>query len=185
MASPAQAQSLHSRSSGPRRVSARPGDSIIRDLGPLAWSCREQGLDGRVGVGAIPGESRALKVRAAMGACPAAPSSTNSLHVWQRPQETRPCPGPLTRPGCVGKGSLGRAGSSAQAFLCAHRCQRPQSGVPQPYTHGPRSACDGHPLQPKAPQLPPWEGPRSVPGQQGCPALQPGTPFPGPVEAPP
>lgn len=132
VASPAQAQSCTPALQAP--AGRAPGGDPQHHQGPrgpCADCPGEQGLDGRVGVGAIR-ENRALRVRAAMGACPTALPAPTVCMSGRGPRRRGPCPGPLTRDRVRGRGLGGAAGRSAQAFLCAHRCQRPQSGVPQP-----------------------------------------------------
>ena len=125
------------------------------------------------------------------------------------PRRRGPCPGPLTRPGCVGgasgAGRVGEAcvwerpargrglrggargrglwggaeGCSAQALLCAHRCRRPVKGVAPSLHRGPWSACDGRSLNLR-PSTPPWEGPEASPGSGAALQCSPGDTLPGP-----
>ena len=96
------------------------------------------------------------------------------------PRRRGPCPGPLTRPGCVGAASgvgHGRALSTSSP-LCSQMPAPTVRGVSQAAPR-PQSAGDGHSLNPR-PSTPPCEGPEASPGSGAVLQCSPGDTLPGP-----
>ena len=181
VASPAQAQSCTPALPGPRRTAPGRGDpSIIRDLGaPVptvpgtgsGWQGgrgghqRKQGAQGQGRDGRLPCRPFQHQQSACLAEAPGDEASvlahSQGQGAWERPR------------------GGGRGGQLSTSFpLCSQMPAPTVRGCPSLH-HGPRSACDGHPLNPRPP-TPPWEGPEVSPGSRAALRCSPGDTLPRP-----